>query len=58
MDNDNRLRIGEWDKEKHQFFEINGHHPIDNDSIKAYFTMVNPCAGNHFGVSVIDILYK
>ena len=58
VDNDNRLRIGEWDKEKHQFFEINGHHPIDNDSIKAYFTMVNPCAGNHFGVSVIDILYK
>jgi hypothetical protein len=58
VDNDNKLRIGEWDKEKHQFFEINGHQPIDNDSIKAYFTMVNPCAGNDFGVSIIDILYK
>ena len=58
VDNDNRLRIGEWDKEKHQFFEINGHQPINNDSIKAFFTMVNPCAGNHFGVSVIDILYR
>ena len=58
VDNDNKLRIGEWDKEKHQFFEINGHKPIANDSIKAYFTMVNPCAGSYFGVSVIDILYK
>jgi hypothetical protein len=58
VDNDNKLRIGEWDKEKHQFFEINGHQPIANDSIKAYFTMVNPCAGSYFGVSVIDILYK
>lgn len=58
VDNDNKLRIGEWDKEKHQFFEINGHRPIDNNSIKAYFTMVNPCAGSHFGVSIIDILYK
>ena len=58
VDNDNKLRIGEWDKEKHQFFEINGHQPIANNSIKAYFTMVNPCAGNNFGVSIIDILYK
>ena len=58
VDNDNKLRIGEWDKERHQFFEINGHRSIANDSIKAYFTMVNPCAGNNFGVSIIDILYK
>ena len=58
VDNDNKLRIGEWDKEKHQFFEINGHQPIANNSIKAYFTMVNPCAGSDFGVSIIDILYK
>jgi hypothetical protein len=36
----------------------NGHQPIANDSIKAYFTMVNPCAGNNFGVSIIDILYN
>ena len=58
VDNDNKLRIGEWDKKKHQFFEINGHQPIDNDSIKAYFPMVNPCAGNGFEVSIIDMLYK
>lgn len=58
IDNDNRLQIGEWDKKKHQFFEINGHQPIANDSIKAYFTMVEPCAGSDFGVSIIDILYK
>lgn len=58
VDNDNKLRIGEWDKEKHKFFEINGHQPIANDSIKAYFPMVNPCAGNSFEVSIIDILYK
>lgn len=58
VDNDNKLRIGEWDKKKHQFFEINGHHPIDNNSIKAYFPMVNPCAGNGFGASIIDMLYK
>ena len=58
VDNDNKLRIGEWDKEKHQFFEINGHQPIENDTIKAYFPSANPCAGNYFGVSVIDILYK
>jgi len=58
IDNDNKLRIGEWGNEKHQFFEINGHQPIANDSIKAYFTMVNPCAGNNFGVSIVDILYK
>ena len=58
VDNDNKLRIGEWDNGKHQFFEINGHQPITNNSIKAYFTMVNPCSGNNFGVSIIDILYK
>lgn len=58
VDNNNKLRIGEWDKKKHQFFEINGHQPIANDSIKAYFPSANPCAGNYFGVSVIDILYK
>jgi hypothetical protein len=58
VDNDNKLRIGEWDKEKHQFFEINGHQPIENVTIKAYFPSANPCAGNYFGVSVIDILYK
>lgn len=58
VDNDNKLRIGEWDKDKHQFFEINGHQPIDNDSIKAYFAMVNPCSGSDFGMSIIDILYK
>lgn len=58
VDNDNKLRIGEWDNEKHQFFEINGHQPIANNSIKAYFSMINPCAGNYFGVSIIDILYK
>lgn len=58
VDNDNKLRIGEWDKEKHQFFEINGHQPIENDAIKAYFPSANPCAGSYFGVSVIDILYK
>ena len=58
VDNDNKLRIGEWDKGKHQFFEINGHQPIANNSIKAYFAMANPCAGNGFGVSIIDILYK
>jgi len=58
VDNENKLRIGEWDKEKHQFFEINGHQPIENDTIKAYFPMVNPCSGSYFGVSIIDILYK
>ena len=58
VDNDNKLRIGEWNKEKHQFFEINGHQPIANDSIKAYFPMVNPCIGDNFGGSMIDILYK
>lgn len=58
VDNDNKLRIGEWDKEKHQFFEINGHQPIANDSIKAFFISVNPCTGNNFGVSIVDILYK
>ena len=58
VDNDNKLRIGEWDKEKHQFFEINGHQPIVNDSIKAYFPMVNPCTGIDFGVSIIDMLYN
>ena len=58
VDNDNKLRIGEWDKEKHQFFEINGHQPIANDSIKAFFISVNPCAGNNFGASIIDILYN
>lgn len=58
VDNDNKLRIGEWDKEKHQFFEINGHQPISNDSIKAYFPMVNPCIGDNLGGSIIDILYK
>lgn len=58
VDNDNKLRIGEWDKEKHQFFEINGHQPIANDSIKTYFPSANPCAGNYFGVDIIDILYR
>ena len=58
VDNDNKLRIGEWDKEKHQFFEINGHQPIENNTIKAYFPSANPCAGSSFGVSIIDILYK
>jgi len=58
VDNDNKLRIGEWDNEKHQFFEINGRQPISNDGIKAYFPMVNPCVGNNFGDSIIDILYK
>ena len=58
VDNDNKLRIGEWDKEKHQFFEINGHQPIANDSIKAYFPCVNPCSGSYFGIDIIDILYR
>ena len=58
VDNDNKLRIGEWDKEKHQFFEINGHQPIENSTIKAYFPNAKPCAGSYFGVSIIDILYK
>ena len=58
VDNDNKLRIGEWDKEKHQFFEINGHQPIANDSIKAYFPNANPCAGNYFGIDTIELLYK
>jgi len=58
IDNDNKLRIGEWDKEKHQFFEINGHQPIDNSSIKAFFPSANPCSGCDFGISIIDILYN
>lgn len=58
IDNDNKLRIGEWDKEKHQFFEINGHQPIDNSSIKAFFPSANPCSGYDFGISIIDILYN
>ena len=58
VDTDNRLRIGEWNKEKHQFFEINGHQPIANDTIKAYFPSANPCAGNYFGIDIIELLYK
>ena len=58
IDNDNKLRIGEWDKDKHQFFEINGHQPIDNSSIKAFFPSANPCSGYDFGMSIVDILYN
>ena len=58
VDNDNKLRIGKWNKEKHQFFEINGYQPIDNNLIKAYFPRVNPCANEGGYMSVIDILYK